>query len=56
LSWLLHDAQNVVARTLPQATARDVAGWADVWRITACVLVLAAGLAQRRLTGRPQSA
>jgi len=56
LSWLLHDAQNVVARYLPQATARDVAAWADIWRISACVLVLAAGLAQRRLSSQPQTA
>src|SRR5262249_25576794 len=56
LSWLLHDAQNVVAHYRPPAPAGDVAAGAALWRIPACVLMLAAGLAQRRLSGATQAA
>jgi hypothetical protein len=50
VAWLLYDAQSLVADFLPTASARTVEGWGEMWRVVACTLTLAAGLAQRRLT------
>jgi len=47
-AWLLHDAQTLISPYLANSTGRV---WSDLWRIMACVLMLPAGLAQRRLVG-----